>query len=85
LGIQVYPNPATNAMTMRYTLPASGPVTISLYDITGKLVSTLASGYHRAGAYSYSLLTAHHSLASGAYLVRLDAGSAQAFGKLILN
>jgi hypothetical protein len=75
LGIQVYPNPVTSVMTVRYTLPAAGPVVLTLYDINGKLLATLLNGHHPAGAYSYSLLTTHHSLAGGVYLVRLQNGS----------
>jgi hypothetical protein len=86
-GIQVSPNPANNAMTVHYTLPASGPIMISLYDIAGKLVSTLVNGCHPAGSYS-SQLTANSSrqkLSAGVYILRLDSDGLRAVEKLIIE
>ncbi|MDX1421474.1 MAG: M43 family zinc metalloprotease, partial [Rubricoccaceae bacterium] len=40
---EVYPNPSRGSMTVPFTLPSSQAVTLEVYDVTGRLVSTLAS------------------------------------------
>jgi hypothetical protein len=71
LSLDAFPTPNHGTFTVRYALGGSGTASLRLYDVTGNLVSTLVSGYHPAGSYSYSLLTTHHSLASGVYLLSL--------------
>jgi hypothetical protein len=68
-----------------YSLPAAGRISLELFDVSGKLVSTLVSGYHPAGSYSCLLPTAHYSLACGVYLVRLETAGRQAVRKLVLE
>jgi hypothetical protein len=87
LNLRVYPNPATDVMTVRYTLSSPGPVTINLYDVTGKLVSTLVSGYRSAGTYS-SQLTANslqQRPAAGVYVLKLENEGHTTTSKLIIQ
>jgi hypothetical protein len=81
------PNPFTSRTSISYSLPQAGNVALRLYDVTGKLVSTLASGYRSAGSYS-SQLTANSSqpkLASGVYVLRLDSEGHTTTSKLIIE
>jgi hypothetical protein len=84
-GLRVEPNPFTSLATIGYSLAVAGNVSLKLYDITGKLVSTLVDGHYPAGSYSYSLLPAHYSLASGVYVMRLDSDSYHATEKLVIE
>jgi hypothetical protein len=86
-AVWCWPNPVTSSLNplISYSLPAAGHISLELFDISGKLVSTLVSGYHPAGSYSCSLLAAHHSLACGVYLVRLETAGRQVVRKLILE
>jgi len=86
-GLRIAPNPAAYSLnpSISYSLPTPGNVSLKLYDITGKLVSRLASGYHPAGAYSYSLLTTNHSLASGVYLLKFETEGYETTEKLIVQ
>ena len=43
------PNPFHAATTIRYGLAASGPVRLSVYDVTGRHVATLRERSERAG------------------------------------
>jgi FlgD Ig-like domain len=43
------PNPSSGAVEIRYTLPAAGPVSIDIYDVSGRLVRRLAEREASAG------------------------------------
>jgi hypothetical protein len=69
--LAVSPNPATGDARVAYWLPFPGRVTLKLFDATGRLMSTLARGYHPAGEYSEPV-GGLESPASGAYFLKLD-------------
>ena len=81
--LEVNPNPFAGATVIRYTLPKPGNATLSLYDITGQLVTTLASGHHNAGASSLSLQAS--SLPAGIYVLRLSTETTTLTQKLIVE
>ena len=85
-SLSVSPNPFTTSLnpSISYSLPVAGDVRLKLYDVTGKLVSTLASGYHAAGAYSLQL-TAHSELARGIYVLKFEGSNYATTEKLILE
>jgi hypothetical protein len=64
-----YPNPFNPVTTVVYQLPVSGYVDLRVYDMLGREVSTLASGYESAG--SHSVQFDGSRLAGGAYFSRL--------------
>jgi hypothetical protein len=85
-ALSIAPNPFTSHQppaTIHYSLPKAGDVGLKLYDISGKLVSTLASGFRPAGSYSYSLLAAQHSLVRGIYLLRMETVNRTLCQKLV--
>ena len=86
-SLSIAPNPFTSSLnpSISYCLPTPGHVSLKLYEVSGKLVSTLVEGYHPAGSYSYSLLTIHQSPASGIYVIRLDSDSYHATEKLVIE
>jgi hypothetical protein len=79
--LTVAPNPFTSATVIRYTLPRAGNASLKLYDVTGQLVTTFASGYHSAGNYSCSAPT----LARGIYVLKLATDGTSATRKLIVE
>lgn len=69
---QNFPNPFNPSTTIRFGLPVSDQVRISVYDITGRLVSQIADARFEAG---YHVVNFNGSrLASGVYLYRLETG-----------
>lgn len=68
---QNYPNPFNPTTTISYQLPASGNVTLRVYDILGRGVSTLVDGRENAGRYAITFDGSR--LASGVYFYRLIA------------
>lgn len=66
------PHPVRDEAVLRYTLDAPGPVTLAVYDLTGRRVTTLVEGVQEAGPHAVHFRAA--DLASGTYLLRLQAG-----------
>jgi hypothetical protein len=70
---QNYPNPFNPTTTIRYRLAESAAVTLTVYDMNGRVVSTLVNDRQNAGEYTVAIDAS--SLASGVYVYRLVAGS----------
>jgi sugar lactone lactonase YvrE len=49
---QPFPNPARSRLNINYALPRQTRVSVKLYDIAGKLTTTLASGDKKPGYYN---------------------------------
>jgi hypothetical protein len=81
--LTVTPNPFSGTSTIRYSIPKGGSVSLKLYDMTGKGVGTLVSGYHAAGASSF--IVSRSSLSSGIYVLRLETGNSTTTTKLIIE
>lgn len=65
----VYPNPFNSSTTIKYQVPNSGKINLSIYDITGRLVEKLIDAYVRMGEHKITINVSH--LASGMYILRL--------------
>jgi hypothetical protein len=74
VDVRVYPNPFNPATSIEYTVAASGPVTIDIYDVAGRRVATVLDGSPRdPGAYVERFRP--DGLASGVYFVRVETPS----------
>lgn len=80
--LQNYPNPFNPVTRISFTLPASGIVTLKIYDVTGKEVSVLINETKNAGKYSIDFNA--DALSSGVYFYKLEAGNAALTKKMIL-
>ena len=67
---QNYPNPFNPTTTITYSLPQSGMVTLNVYDITGKFITTLVDGLKGVGTHSVQF--EGNSLSSGMYVYTLQ-------------
>ena len=79
---QNYPNPFNPSTTIKYQLPASGNVTLKIFDILGREVATLVNEFQAAGSYARMLNAA--SLSSGVYFYRLQTCNYSATKKFVL-
>lgn len=68
-----YPNPFRSATNVGFTLPASQDVRLTVYDVLGRRVTTLADGLYPSGYNSVRFDASN--LPSGMYVVRLETGS----------
>ena len=78
----VYPVPAQQAVTIRYGLPFAAVVSVDVFDILGRLVSSSLTD--RIGAGWHELKYGVDDLAPGVYLIRLRDGSAQISRKVVV-
>jgi hypothetical protein len=75
---QNYPNPFNPETTVRFDLPSPGFVTISAFDINGRLVRVLLNESRTAGSYSVKWdgkNSAGISVPSGIYICRMEVRS----------
>ena len=79
---QNYPNPFNPVTSIRYSVPASGPLSLKVYDLLGEEVSTVVEGEHKAGFHTAQFDGSH--LSSGVYFYRLSSKDHTITKKLIL-
>ena len=68
---QNYPNPFNPSTTVRYDLPRTTFVTLSIFDVLGRQISTIVEEEKPAGAYQVNVYAPN--LPSGVYFYRLQA------------
>jgi hypothetical protein len=73
-AINNYPNPFASSTEITFCLQKPGKVTVSVYSLLGRLVHTLHDGPLNAGDHSLAWKAGKQS--SGAYIIRIDSGSA---------
>lgn len=81
---QNYPNPFNPVTNIEFGIPASfsGNVTLSVYDINGKLVVTLFSGYLKSGVYKTNFEAG--GVSSGVYFYVLQTPAVKIARKLVV-
>jgi hypothetical protein len=82
------PNPFAGSTEIAYTVPSGGgTVEITIYDVAGRAVRTLARGAMAAGDGSVrwdGLDDAGNPVSTGVYFARLDVDGLTACGKLLM-
>ena len=79
------PNPSMNSIVIKYGLPEKANVSLSLYDISGRLVKNLCSGTQEKGYYTVSLSSSRQSgIPKGVYFLKFSAGNYKATKKLTI-
>lgn len=84
---QNYPNPFNPATEIRFELESAGHVELSIYDVGGRRIRTLASGDYTAGSHSVSWDGRDSrgiEVASGMYFYKLVSGSEKQMRKMVL-
>ena len=77
-----YPNPFNPTTTLNFALPIESEVSLSIYNLQGRLVSTLLSSNMDAGY--HSVVWNANREASGMYFVKMVAGEYIQTQKLML-
>ena len=75
LALTVAPNPSRGAARVSFALPEAGIARIRVVDVLGRQMAVLADGERAAGQHTVTL---PRRLASGVYVVTVEAGDARA-------
>ena len=84
---QNYPNPFNSGTVIRFALPQSQTVALTVYNLAGQQVATLVEGVRATGTYAVQWNgrdDQERDLASGLYFYRLQAGDRIETRKLLL-
>lgn len=71
-NLSLYPNPATSECTVKFAIPQSADVTITITDMMGRDVGTIDHSWHESGTSTVPFSTS--SYAPGVYTVRFSDG-----------
>lgn len=81
LSYNFYPNPVESLLTVEYYLEKPSSVTISLYNLEGRLIKTVVKPISSSGVYSEQIDCS--SLAKGTYIISIGTGYKVYSDKLI--
>ena len=79
---QNYPNPFNPSTNIRYQVSNNGFVTLKIYDVLGKEISTLVNEKHVAGTYEVAFNATQYP--SGVYFYKLTTDRYTDTKKMIL-
>jgi hypothetical protein len=74
--LENYPNPFNPQTQIKFYLPKAGQTSLSLFDINGRSIRTLAEGYFVPGTHLFQWYPEQSQhISSGVYLVMLQTGN----------
>jgi hypothetical protein len=79
---QNYPNPFNPSTNIKYSVPESGNIRLSVFNIVGEEVAVLVDGFSQAGFYEVSFNASN--LPSGVYLYKLQSENSVQTKKMML-
>ncbi|HPS66168.1 MAG TPA: agmatine deiminase family protein, partial [Ignavibacteria bacterium] len=79
---QNYPNPFNPSTVINFSIPKNGFVSLKIYDVLGREISSLVNEFRHAGKYSVEFNASN--LASGIYFYRITAGEFSDIKKMVI-
>jgi len=79
---QNYPNPFNPVTNIKFSLPKSAHIKLTVYDVTGKEVAVLVNEIKKSGGYEVDFDASN--LASGVYFYQLKSDNFYSFKKMVL-
>jgi hypothetical protein len=77
-----HPNPFNPTMRIAFTLPGSGDITLSVYDLSGRQVAVISQGQYTSGHHEETWEAG--TLSSGIYLIKLESPFGAQIQKAVL-
>jgi serine protease AprX len=81
VGLEVYPNPFRAYTAISYSLLEPGFVTIDVYDMGGRKITSLLGEYKQQGVYHLDYNT--QFLEKGVYILQMKTRSVQVVKKIL--
>ncbi len=82
LNLAAHPNPFNPAVTIDFELDEAGPLSLRIYDVSGREVAKLFDGVHPGGR--SEIVWRPEGLASGLYLVQMETSRGGTGERLVL-
>ncbi len=82
LAFGIFPNPFNASASVQFELPAPARASLTVFDITGRLVQTIADRSYPAGEHHVALDAS--ALTSGIYFLQLNGGPAPQTQKFVV-
>ena len=79
---QNYPNPFNPSTSIKYSVPESGNIRLSVFNIVGEEVAVLVDGFSQAGFYEVTFDASN--LSTGVYLYKLQSANSVQTKKMML-
>lgn len=79
---EAYPNPFNSSTTLTYSMQIPAQVSLSVYDMSGRCISTLVNAFQPTG--NHTAVWNEIDAESGVYFVQMEAGGYKAARKVIL-
>jgi len=83
INLSVYPNPYTDKVKIEFITTERSQVNLSIYDMSGKMVSEIENLTLDAGLKRYEFSAKALGLTGGTYILKLKAGQVEETHKLI--
>jgi hypothetical protein len=77
---EIYPNPASGSVTIEFTLSQQGEVTLEIFDVTGRFVTTIERNLFEEGDNEVNWDAS--VLNQGIYLLKMTAGDYSAIKRI---
>ncbi len=72
-NLSAYPNPVSNSATISFSLQQSQKISLTIYDMNGRLIKTLADAQMQAGNHQLTWNARSENVIAGVYLLKLQA------------
>jgi hypothetical protein len=82
-SFDLYPNPAQNRTTLSYSLNSASNVTLNIFDMNGRMISSLEKGRQSAGLHTQEISLT--GLEKGVYMIQIITNSTSQAAKLIVQ
>jgi hypothetical protein len=79
---QNYPNPFNPSTSIKYSVPESGNIRLSVFNIVGEEVAVLVNGFSQAGSFEVTFDASN--LSTGVYLYKLQSANSVQTKKMML-
>jgi len=84
LSLSVSSPISSSNLKIAYGLPKNGSVSLTLYDLTGRIIKVLMDGYQIAGYYKNTIDLRKEQITNGVYFLMLDLDKDKKFKKITL-
>ena len=86
-NVIILPNPVSSSTTFKFNIQDESNIRLSIFDIHGNIINTIAEGMHHPGNYSLDWNVCNEQgnhLSSGMYFYQLDINGRKEVGKVMV-